>query len=326
MSPDTGKNCLACHQPIASEEELVLCGACQAPYHRQCWQSRGGCAMPGCAANPASSAAMPTLPQAPYANAGVMDTRPQGTNGLAIASLVLGILGLCTCITSIVGLILGIVALNQIKRDSRLGGKGLATAGIAVSAVCLFLSIPITASLLFPVFAKARVKARQATCTSQIRQISTAVQMYCQDHGGRYPDANWVNELSPYLGNSDKMFMCPEDTSSGSGSGMVSYGYSATLILPNGQGVTDKYVLSPAQVGMICDATPSLPYPQGGLVGPEGSVMPANRHSKGTILGYCDGHTMYVPGGNVANDPSNPAYQAMYNPVQNGFMTSTEKK
>ncbi|HEY3418083.1 MAG TPA: prepilin-type N-terminal cleavage/methylation domain-containing protein, partial [Armatimonadota bacterium] len=42
--------------------------------------------------------------------------------------------------------------------------------------------IAILASILFPVFAKAREKARQATCNSNVRQLSTAVQMYVQDN------------------------------------------------------------------------------------------------------------------------------------------------
>src|SRR5438552_4054596 len=50
------------------------------------------------------------------------------TSGMAIASLVLGILGFCG-ITAIVGLILGIVGLNQINRSNgQIRGKGLAVA------------------------------------------------------------------------------------------------------------------------------------------------------------------------------------------------------
>src|ERR1035437_4067181 len=50
------------------------------------------------------------------------------TSGMAIASLVLGILGICG-ITALVGLILGIVALVKINRSGgRLSGQGLAIA------------------------------------------------------------------------------------------------------------------------------------------------------------------------------------------------------
>ena len=42
--------------------------------------------------------------------------------------------------------------------------------------------IAILAAILFPVFAKAREKARQTSCLSNLRQIGTAWQMYGQDY------------------------------------------------------------------------------------------------------------------------------------------------
>lgn len=42
--------------------------------------------------------------------------------------------------------------------------------------------IAILAAILFPVFAKAREKARQATCQSNLKQIGLAIQMYSQDY------------------------------------------------------------------------------------------------------------------------------------------------
>lgn len=68
---------------------------------------------------------------------------PQRTNGLAIASLVLGIVGIVTCgVGSILAIIFGFVARSQI-RDSHgtQSGAGMATAGI----ICGFVSIAIVA-------------------------------------------------------------------------------------------------------------------------------------------------------------------------------------
>jgi uncharacterized membrane protein len=63
------------------------------------------------------------------------------TNGMAIASFVLGIVGLGTCsVTSILGLILGIVALSQLKKNPNETGKGLAIAGIIISSL-IFLFV-----------------------------------------------------------------------------------------------------------------------------------------------------------------------------------------
>jgi prepilin-type N-terminal cleavage/methylation domain-containing protein len=44
--------------------------------------------------------------------------------------------------------------------------------------------IAILAAILFPVFAKAREKARATTCLSNCRQIAAAVSMYIQDSVG----------------------------------------------------------------------------------------------------------------------------------------------
>jgi prepilin-type N-terminal cleavage/methylation domain-containing protein/prepilin-type processing-associated H-X9-DG protein len=47
--------------------------------------------------------------------------------------------------------------------------------------------IAILAAILFPVFAQAREKARQASCTSNLRQLGTGMQMYIQDYDETYP-------------------------------------------------------------------------------------------------------------------------------------------
>jgi hypothetical protein len=59
---------------------------------------------------------------------------------MAIASLVASIIGFCCGIGSIIGIVLGVIALNQIKQ-TREGGHGLAIAGIAVGAFSLVISL-----------------------------------------------------------------------------------------------------------------------------------------------------------------------------------------
>jgi len=63
------------------------------------------------------------------------------TNGLAIASLVLGILWLFW-LGSLVGLILGLVALKQIKSRNQ-GGRGIAIAGVVLGIVGLVLFVVV---------------------------------------------------------------------------------------------------------------------------------------------------------------------------------------
>jgi prepilin-type N-terminal cleavage/methylation domain-containing protein/prepilin-type processing-associated H-X9-DG protein len=49
--------------------------------------------------------------------------------------------------------------------------------------------IAILAALLFPVFAKARGKAREIACISNLRQVGMAISMYAEDSDGLYPYA-----------------------------------------------------------------------------------------------------------------------------------------
>lgn len=67
--------------------------------------------------------------------------------------------------------------------------------------------IAILAAILFPVFAKAREKARQTKCTSNQRQIGLAVMMYAQDNDETLPPANgWTDKINIEA----KMLMCPD--------------------------------------------------------------------------------------------------------------------
>jgi prepilin-type N-terminal cleavage/methylation domain-containing protein/prepilin-type processing-associated H-X9-DG protein len=54
--------------------------------------------------------------------------------------------------------------------------------------------IAILAAILFPVFARAREKARQASCQSNLKQMALAALMYSQDYDGR-----WIPLNSPDL-------------------------------------------------------------------------------------------------------------------------------
>jgi len=76
--------------------------------------------------------------------------------------------------------------------------------------------IAILAAILFPVFSRAREKARQASCLSNLRQIGTATLMYAQDYdeggpghsGSADPADDWPQMLLPYTKNG-QIFRCP---------------------------------------------------------------------------------------------------------------------
>jgi len=69
--------------------------------------------------------------------------------------------------------------------------------------------IAILAAILFPVFSKAREKARQTACLSNMKQICLAMNMYSQDYDERLTGREmWALKLQPYVKNW-QIFACP---------------------------------------------------------------------------------------------------------------------
>lgn len=98
--------------------------------------------------------------------------------------------------------------------------------------------IAILAAILFPVFASAREKARQATCASNERQLGLAFLQYVQDYDETFPTGGgvttgvnyfgvgWAGQLYSYV-KSTGVFTCPDDpTPQASGQNIVSYAYN----------------------------------------------------------------------------------------------------
>jgi hypothetical protein len=76
------------------------------------------------------------IPYDPYA-------KPQTTSGQAIGALVASLVGVFTCccgVGSLVGIVLGIMGMNECRRSGR-DGHGLALAGVIVGAVGLVLFV-----------------------------------------------------------------------------------------------------------------------------------------------------------------------------------------
>lgn len=87
--------------------------------------------------------------------------------------------------------------------------------------------IAILAAILFPVFARAREKARQSSCGSNHKQIALAWSMYAQDYDERVAPCNvgiaggtqrvWTaTVLRPYVKN-EQIWECPSYASSNIG-------------------------------------------------------------------------------------------------------------
>ncbi|MGM0491630.1 MAG: DUF1559 domain-containing protein [Armatimonadota bacterium] len=80
--------------------------------------------------------------------------------------------------------------------------------------------IAILAAILFPVFARAREKARQTSCLSNQKQIGLGIMMYVQDYDEKFPAFTMrggttrifmFDVLEPYTKN-HQMFECPSDS------------------------------------------------------------------------------------------------------------------
>src|ERR1700709_1970798 len=82
--------------------------------------------------------------------------------------------------------------------------------------------IAILAAILFPVFAKAREKARQTSCLSNEKQISLGILQYIQDYDEMFPISvsnpalvptagsiiGWADASQPYI-KSIGVLQCP---------------------------------------------------------------------------------------------------------------------
>lgn len=132
------------------------------------------------------------------------------TSGLAVTSLVLGILGFFSCgVTALVGLIFGIIALVKVSNSKgALRGKSIALAGTIISAVFLVM-IPFFAALLLPALAAAKAKAQEINCINNEKQLALAVRIYSSSNTNHFPPAaTWCDAIKPSVG-SDRVFKCP---------------------------------------------------------------------------------------------------------------------
>jgi prepilin-type N-terminal cleavage/methylation domain-containing protein len=136
--------------------------------------------------------------------------------------------------------------------------------------------IAILAAILFPVFARAREKARQTSCLSNVKQIGLALSMYVQDYdesfphraapsGGTvtYPNGStsgtmyWYMAIYPYI-NNVQIFSCPSYSAGrwagGPTSSGIGYGYNRHICHNNSR---PPYTLAdfrrPADTVVIAD-------------------------------------------------------------------------
>jgi len=180
--------------------------------------------------------------------------------------------------------------------------------------------IAILAAILFPVFAKAREKARQSSCLSNEKQMGIAFLQYAQDYdetfmldpGGtssttdRASAQAWYNALEPYM-KSTQILACPSVGSSTA---------PWSNILPACDYAANNQVLARNQSEMLYPASQLMVIERrrdkNNLTEGYGDWTwritnerdTLTRHNEGTNAAFVDGHTKWLKYTDVGQNSS----------------------
>jgi prepilin-type N-terminal cleavage/methylation domain-containing protein/prepilin-type processing-associated H-X9-DG protein len=184
--------------------------------------------------------------------------------------------------------------------------------------------IAILAAILFPVFAKAREKARATSCASNEKQLGLAVAQYLSDYDNTYPylrynggttayGGTWQRTLTPYIKN-DQIWVCPsalltrftadlwratwEPSSLGN-----HYAYNEDISAgnqgPSGTAPNDIHyptkeseINVPAQTYLFLDKGASMCFTW--WYDWRGRAMFPDLHNGGKNVAFCDGHVKFL--------------------------------
>ncbi|MHB0912589.1 MAG: prepilin-type N-terminal cleavage/methylation domain-containing protein [Armatimonadota bacterium] len=209
--------------------------------------------------------------------------------------------------------------------------------------------IAILAAILFPVFAKAREKARQASCASNLKQIALAWLMYAQDYDETACPAVYFDEdgrecgwdfileydsswnvvswsyglLGPYT-KSGELNRCPSFSGQTWGRPYTGFAYNATYIGWEFYWGTSDLVHEPCSLGGIGDPAGTAVFTDAGygnpvnannyLRAPSDSLFVAGkvhfRHNGMANVAYADGHVKAM-GTKYLYDSSEPECGAL---------------
>jgi type IV pilus assembly protein PilA len=115
------------------------------------------------------------------------------TDGMAVASLVLGILGVTVffLVASIPAIVLGHISYSKIKKSlGRLKGQGMALAGLILGylGILILPTILIIAAIAIPNLLRSRMAANEASAVGSLRTVNVAALTYKQMYK-RYPES-----------------------------------------------------------------------------------------------------------------------------------------
>jgi prepilin-type N-terminal cleavage/methylation domain-containing protein/prepilin-type processing-associated H-X9-DG protein len=167
--------------------------------------------------------------------------------------------------------------------------------------------IAILAAILFPVFARAREKARQTSCLSNTKQIMLAILQYAQDYDEMLPYGqvdgapvtyairsiyDGTSALSPYIKNG-QIGVCPSNIAYPCGYGWNYPHMPYRTVYAGGQSLAAYNY--PAEQMVFCDSNSyvwvycPIHYPAWS----DGYCRVSNRHNDGANCGYLDGHSKW---------------------------------
>lgn len=144
-------------------------------------------------------------------------------NGMAIAALVCGILGLVMCpLLGLLGVIFGIIGIVRSRATAPLyRGRGLAIAGLVCGAVGTLL-VPVLAlmiSIMLPSLSRAREITKRAVCASNMRGIGQGMKVYSNEYYDWFPTAAFTQTEDAagnatavsFIGNLSEAMTLPPD-------------------------------------------------------------------------------------------------------------------
>jgi prepilin-type N-terminal cleavage/methylation domain-containing protein/prepilin-type processing-associated H-X9-DG protein len=183
------------------------------------------------------------------------------------------------------------------------------TAFTLIELLVVIAIIAILAAILFPVFSRAREKARQTACASNLKQMGLSLCMYVDDHDGVYPRSrtawgqDWAVAFEPYARNR-QLFRCPSESRVGAWSSWqlgygINEGVLGTRPPPDfGPPANEAELDHPAETVSVGESDGYTCY---GSVLCYIAIHPTDlrhnilprRHNDGGNVAFCDGHVKW---------------------------------